>query len=307
VVLGLIAGGLWLFPDAVSRLRRLGTYAEADPECRLDQRACTAVFADGTAVTLDVTPRGMPTETPLSFEVRVDPAGPTPRSLELQGVDMNMGLIPVPLSLGDDGVARGRGVVPVCTTERMRWHADVVLDGRTAGFGFGVVRDGAVAREASYGDFTLTSADGPLALSDLRGKVVVVYFGYTSCPDICPTTLQTLAAALGHLDPADQARVVGLMVSLDPARDPPEHLRDYTAWFHPNIRGVTGTDAEVAEVAARWGVGWRRVEAEGSALGYAIDHDSRAFLVAPDGHMVGFVRHGTSAEALARQLEALLR
>lgn len=307
VVLAVVAGGLWLFPDAVSRLRQLGTYAEADPECLLDETACTATFADGSTVTLDVTPRGMPTETPLTFEVTVTGDAPVPRSLELQGIDMNMGLLSVPLQPAGDGVSRGTGVVPVCTTDRMKWHADVVMDGRTAGFGFAVTKDHTPAPEAVYGDFTLTSADGPLGLADFRGKVVVVYFGYTSCPDICPTTLQTIAAALSHLNEADRARVAGLMVSLDPGRDTPEHLAGYTSWFHENIRGVTGTEDQVAEVASRWGVTWRKVETEGSAMQYAIDHDSRAFLVAPDGHMVGFVRHGTSAESMARQIETLLR
>ena len=114
------------------------------------------------------------------------------------------------------------------------------------------------AAEAPGGDFTLTSAAGPVALADLRGKVVLLYFGYTYCPDICPTALATAAAALGSLSEAEAARVAMLFISVDPARDSPAHLREYTAFFHPAIVGVTGSEAEVAAVAARYGVYFAR-------------------------------------------------
>jgi protein SCO1 len=307
LLVGSAAAVLWAFPDAVSRVRQLAApHARAPEACLLDERACTATFADGTAVTLDVTPRGMPAETPLTFTVSVEPPGPVPRAVEVQGLEMNMGLIRAPLAAaGPEGVYTGTAVVPVCTTERMRWHADVVLDGRSAGFGFDADKT-PPAPEPVYGDFTLQAEAGPLSLSDFEGEVVVVYFGYLSCPDICPTTLQTVGAAFGHLTEAERARVRGLMVSLDPERDSPERLARYTEWFHPRIAGVTGPAEEVEEVAERWGVAWRRVEDTDSALGYTLDHDTRAFLVAPDGHVVGFVRHGTSPEALARQIRTLL-
>lgn len=306
LVVAVVAGLLWAFPDAVSRLRQAtGPHAAASTACLLEEGPCTATFADGTAVTLDITPRGLPTETPLTLAVSVEGEG-VPDHVEIQGIDMNMGLITTPLKARPDGSYAGTAIIPVCTTDQMQWHADVVLDGRTAGFGFDVTKDSNPLPEAVYGDFTLESAEGPLSLSDLRGKVVVVYFGYTSCPDICPTTLQTLAGALGKLEPEQAEQVVGLMVSLDPERDSPQHLAEYTSWFHPSIRGATGTPEAVAEVAGRWGVTWRRVEDEGSALGYTLDHDTRAFLVAPDGHMVGFIRHGTSSDAVARQIATLL-
>jgi len=302
----LVGGALWLFPDAVSRLRQLGSYASADPSCDLAERACTASFVDGTRVTLDITPRGLPTEEPLTLAVRVEPAGPVPQAVELQGVDMNMGLLRTELEPTGTGQASGTLVVPVCTTERMRWHADVVLDDRTAGFGFDVDKGHNPLPQATYGDFTVDTSTGPLSLSDLRGQVVVVYFGYTSCPDICPTTLQTVASAFHELPESQQDRVSGLMVSLDPERDGLDHLAEYTSWFHPRIRGGTDSEQAIAQIAERWGVAWRRVEDTDSALGYTLDHDTRAFLVAPDGHMVGFVRHGTSAESLARQIGTLL-
>ena len=93
------------------------------------------------------------------------------------------------------------------------------------------------------GDFTLQSATGPVTLKDYRGKVVLLYFGYTYCPDICPTSLTATAQALGQLAPAELARVQTLFVSVDPERDTPARLKDYGAFFHPSIIGVTGTAA----------------------------------------------------------------
>ena len=305
-VVGLGAGALWLFPDAVSRLRQLGAYAAADSDCDLAAAPCTASFPDGTAVTLAISPTGIPTDTTLMIDVRVDPPGPVPTTLELQGVDMNMGLLQSTLTDHGDGHATGTLVVPLCTTERMKWHADVVLSDRTAGYGFHVEKDHNPGPAPTYGDFTVQTASGPLSLADLRGQVVIVYFGYTSCPDICPTTLQTVAAALHALPEDKQDRVTAVLISLDPERDTLEHLQEYTAWFHPRIRGGTDSAEAIAELAGRWGVSWRKVEAEGSAMGYTLDHDSRAFLIAPDGRMVGTVRHGTPADSLARQVESLL-
>lgn len=307
VGVGLGAGALWLIPDAVSQVRQISTiYAESPADCDLSEGRCTADFDDGQRVHLEISPTGIPTETPLTVQVRVDPPTRAPARVELQGLDMNMGLLSVPLSPAGEGAFTGTVVVPVCTKEQMRWHADVVFDDRTAGFGFQVEADDLVGSQATYGDFTVQSSQGPLSLSDYRNKVVVVYFGYTSCPDICPTTLQTVAAAFSALEPSERERVAGLMVSLDPERDSLEHLATYTGWFGDNLRGGTESPEKIAEIAERWGVAWRRVEDTDSALGYTLDHDTRAFLVAPDGHVVGFVRHGTTADALARQIRTLL-
>ena len=96
------------------------------------------------------------------------------------------------------------------------------------------------------GDFTLDSVAGPVRLADLRGQVVLIYFGYTTCPDICPTNLAFLAAALRELTPDELQRVRVLFVSVDPERDDTPRLAVYAAYFHPNIQGVTGAPEQVA-------------------------------------------------------------
>ncbi|KXX64944.1 SCO family protein [Marichromatium gracile] len=156
------------------------------------------------------------------------------------------------------------------------------------------------------GDFTLVSAAGPVSLSGLRGKVVLIYFGYTWCPDICPTNLAIIAHALGQLTPEVRERVQVLFVSVDPERDDPERLRQYTAYFHPGIIGLTGTPEQLAEVAARYGAAYRRVEQSDSALGYLVDHSANTALVDPEGRLVGQLPHATAPERIVERIHGLL-
>ena len=106
-----------------------------------------------------------------------------------------------------------------------------------------------LAARPTGGDFRLQSAAGPVDLKNLRGRVVLIYFGYTWCPDICPTNLAFIAAALKSLAPEDLARVQVLFVSVDPERDDAQRLAQYTGYFHPQILGLTGTPEEIAETA----------------------------------------------------------
>lgn len=164
----------------------------------------------------------------------------------------------------------------------------------------------ALAARPEQADFTVETADGPLALASLRGSVVVVYFGYTACPDICPTTLATIAAAFGQLKPDERARATALMVSVDPARDTPARLAEYVRFFDPSFHGGTAGDAQIAAIAADWGVVYRKVDESGSAMGYTMDHSTWAFLVGPDGARLGRIDHGTPPDVLAGKLRAAL-
>jgi len=156
------------------------------------------------------------------------------------------------------------------------------------------------------GDFTLQSADGPVSLHDFRGKVVLIYFGYTSCPDVCPTSLAAMSAALSQLRPEELERVQGLFVTVDPERDDAARVKAYAAHFHPKILGLTGTSEEIAEVARRYLVIYEKVPMKESAMGYAVDHSSIVYLVGPDGRVRDLVRHSNSpAETVAALRKAL--
>ena len=156
------------------------------------------------------------------------------------------------------------------------------------------------------GDFILQSAKGPVALSDYRGKVVVLYFGYTYCPDVCPTSLGLLSLALRQLKPQELAKLQTFFISVDPERDTLEKLKIYTEAFHPAIIGITGTTGDIAEVAKRYGVMYMKVDLPGSAMGYAVDHSSRYYVIGKDGMVKKFIEHGTSPDDIVASLRALM-
>lgn len=146
---------------------------------------------------------------------------------------------------------------------------------------------------AAGGDFTLQSANGPVSLQDYRGKLALIYFGYTYCPDICPTSLAATAEGFKQLEPDEQARVAMIFVSVDPKRDTPARLKEYVEFFHPAIVGVTGTAENVAEIAKRYGVFYAEQKLAPTGDGYVVDHSSDTLIVAADGQLVGKMAHAT--------------
>ncbi len=156
------------------------------------------------------------------------------------------------------------------------------------------------------GDFTLHSAAGPVALSDLRGKVVLLFFGYTACPDVCPLSLAKMSACFHSLDPAELDRTAGLFVTLDPERDTPARIGEYTAFFHPNIIGLTGPVEEIDAVTARYGVRYQRQGMPESALGYSIAHPPHIFMIDANGRLAGELPDDTDVTTLKERVRALL-
>src|SRR5690625_117943 len=154
-------------------------------------------------------------------------------------------------------------------------------------------------------DFTLTAADGPGRLADLKGKVVVLFFGYTRCPDVCPMTLARLGQALEQLGD-DAERVQVIMVSVDPERDTPERLKEYVRAFHPSFIGVTGTEEELAAVAATYGVYFAK--AEGSdATNYLVDHTATTTVLDRRGGVRLLWPFDVPVEGLAQDLALMIR
>ena len=160
------------------------------------------------------------------------------------------------------------------------------------------------------GPFTLVDHEGITRTdADFRGRFMLVYFGYTYCPDICPTGLQTMTDALDMLGAAVK-RVQPLFISIDPARDTVPELKQYLENFQPAILGLTGSEAQVRAVARAYKVHRRKVnlsEPE-DANDYLVDHSSITYLMGPDGGFVTLFPHGTEpefmAEAIRRYLEA---
>jgi protein SCO1/2 len=163
----------------------------------------------------------------------------------------------------------------------------------------------ALASQPTGGDFTLAGPAGPVALADYRGKVVVLYFGYTYCPDVCVMSLSLIAQGLAALDEAALQKVQGIFISVDPERDTPERLADYVPFFHPRLIGATGTAEQVATVARMYGSRYRKhpKAADGT---YAVDHSSVTYIVAPDGTLLDMLEHATPPEKITAAINKAL-
>ncbi len=140
------------------------------------------------------------------------------------------------------------------------------------------------------GDFTLFQGDKPIRLSDFHGKLVVMYFGFASCPDVCPTTLTIIASALRQLTPEELETVQPIFISIDPERDQGEKLTAYATYFHPGFIGITGTPDEVQKVANQYGGFFIKVESD-SALEYLVEHTSKTYIISKDGQYVSILPH----------------
>jgi protein SCO1/2 len=156
------------------------------------------------------------------------------------------------------------------------------------------------------GDFTLNAPNGPLSLSDLRGKVVLIFFGYTSCPDVCPISLVRIGACFSALDDKELDRVQALFITLDPERDTPERLEKYTRYFHPKIIGLRGDTDAIDAVTDQYGISYSKNPMPKSALGYSISHPTDILLLDSEGRIVELVAHNVESSYLLARVRDLL-
>jgi len=164
-----------------------------------------------------------------------------------------------------------------------------------------------VAREAVTGEFTLVGADGGLVSdTDFRGKWLLIFFGYTHCPDVCPTSLATMALIVDQLGEA-AATLQPLFISVDPARDTPEIVAEYAAAFHPRIVGLTGSEEQVAAAARSHRVYYSKVppsDGAESADDYAVAHTAHLYLMDPDGVYATVFSPTDTVEAIVSAIRA---
>jgi protein SCO1/2 len=159
-------------------------------------------------------------------------------------------------------------------------------------------------KAAVGGPFVLPDASGkPRSLDEFRGQLVLLYFGYTSCPDVCPTDLAAIGAALGLLG-RRAAEVQPLFITLDPRRDTPERLKAYAAAFHPSLIALRGDEHATRRIAQSYKVFYEKVKDDRG--GYFIDHAAFTFLIGRDGRYVAFFPPGTHADRIATMLRESL-
>ena len=156
------------------------------------------------------------------------------------------------------------------------------------------------------GPFALTDQDGRRVTdAEFAGKYRIMYFGYTSCPDVCPTEMQTLGAAMRSLDakaPALSRRIVPIFVTVDPARDTPSALKPFVSAFYPRMIGLTGSAAEIAAMAKEYRV-FYEAQPPGPNGGYVVQHSDQAILFGPDGKPIVIVPVQETPQAVAATLE----
>ncbi len=152
------------------------------------------------------------------------------------------------------------------------------------------------APEVALEDFTIAQA---------RGKAVLVFFGYTNCPDVCPATLGMMKTLLERLG-TQAGQVQMLFITVDPKRDTPEKMHAYTAAFDPRIRGLSGSETELEKVWQAYGV-FREEQPPSAGGAYTVDHTSRAYLIDPQGRLRTTYTFGTSADVILADVRSLLK
>ncbi len=161
-----------------------------------------------------------------------------------------------------------------------------------------------VTSRYAQADFHLFDAQGhPRSLADYKGKVVALFFGYTHCPDVCPTTLVDMAQVMRQLG-ADAQRVQVLFVTLDPERDTRELLAQYVPAFHPSFIGLSGDVAATAAAAKAFGIVYEKHPTPGGS--YTLDHSAGTYLIAPSGEPVLLSPFGQKPDLLLQDIRLLL-
>lgn len=158
------------------------------------------------------------------------------------------------------------------------------------------------------GPFALVNQDGrPTTERDFSGRYRLMYFGYTTCPDVCPVDLQKLMAGYAALEkqaPATAAKLAPVFVSIDPARDTPAVMKQYVTAFHPRLTGLTGTPEQIAAAAKTYAITYSK---EGDGPSYLMNHSRMALLFGPDGQPIAIVPHDAKPEAIAAELTRWVR
>lgn len=156
-------------------------------------------------------------------------------------------------------------------------------------------------------EFELSRGDGSrLRLSEMRGKAVLLFFGYTSCPDVCPTTLAELKQALDELGQENAQQVQVVFITVDPERDTPERVQEYVDHFNPNFIGLGGSESELVPVWQKYGV-FREIVDGSSAAGYIVNHTARVTLIDQDGNLRVSFAFETPVEDIVHDLKLLLK
>jgi protein SCO1/2 len=171
-------------------------------------------------------------------------------------------------------------------------------EGRSTGMDYGVLNP--------QRDFSLHDQDGKIFhLKDHRGQIILLFFGYTSCPDVCPITLAKLARVYALMGRPMRKKVLTVFVTIDPQRDTPQKLKAYLQYFNINAMGLTGTKQEIDAVADSYKATYEKVVTNSSALGYMYDHTDYIYLIDPQGKTSRLFHPEDTAQDMAKIINGL--
>lgn len=161
--------------------------------------------------------------------------------------------------------------------------------------------DAGLGRAAIGGPFSLVNQDGAAVTeASYRGKLLLVFFGYTYCPDVCPTELQALTLVMDDLGKDAGSKVQGLFISIDPQRDTPRVLKEYLSNFHPAIHGLTGTPEQVAAAARTWKAYYARAKGQDGSDNYLMDHSAFLYLMDRNNQYIAHFRPGATTDEIVK-------
>lgn len=162
-------------------------------------------------------------------------------------------------------------------------------------------------KETKKYNFAVKTLDGEVTKKDFIGKALGIYFGYTYCPDVCPTTLSLLSLALNNLDEEKRKNFVGVFITLDPDRDRLENLKAYANYFNPSFIGASTTKENLDNIVKRYGTYYKKVALDNSAMTYSISHTSYIYLFDKEGRFVDKVSHFSDVDKIKKSLEQALK
>lgn len=171
----------------------------------------------------------------------------------------------------------------------------------------GAFKNQDLTSEKTFPSVNLVGSDGrPQDFTNFRGKILIVFFGYTSCPDICPSTMRKYASVLRNMRTADAEQVQVAFISVDPARDTAEKADTYVKWFNPGFIGLTGNDQQVADAASQFKAFYSKQPVAGG-MGYVMDHSASAYVLDKKGQLRLSIPEATGIEPIKDDLLLLLR
>ncbi|WP_164967601.1 SCO family protein [Arcobacter sp. CECT 8985] len=155
-------------------------------------------------------------------------------------------------------------------------------------------------------DFKVSTINGDITKDSLKGKAFAVYFGYTYCPDVCPTSLSSLAAALNSFKKEKTKNFVGLFISVDPNRDKLKNLNEYAKYFHPNFIGATSNKENIDDITSKYGSYYKKLPLKNSAMGYSVSHTAYIYLFDKKGKFVAKIQHSSDPDKIKEYLKKVL-